>query len=168
MARRTQAATWGRQKIARKPGLMRDNWTLVHAAFGTVLWIVCIGAAVVAVIGLISTRKTWDDFGKGGLLLDSEMPRGSEHSAAALRERDEEIRQMLEARNARRVARGQEPQDVEAQLAELLRPAVDPALEAEVRQLVIARNARRARAGKPPLDVEAEVARSLAGVRHDR
>jgi hypothetical protein len=68
---------------------------------------------------------------------------------------------MLEARNARRVARGQTPQDVEAQLAGLLRPAVDPGLEAEVRDLVIARNARRRRAGRPPLDVEAEVARQL-------
>jgi hypothetical protein len=71
---------------------------------------------------------------------------------------------MLEARNARRAARGQDPVDVESELAALLqaRPvAADPALVAEVRQLVEARNARRRRAGKPPLDVEEEVARQL-------
>ena len=70
---------------------------------------------------------------------------------------------MLEARNARRAARGQEPIDVEAELRALLavRSPGTPALVAEVRDLVIARNARRARAGKPPLDVEEEVARPL-------
>jgi len=79
-------------------------------------------------------------------------------------ERDDEIRQMLEARNARRVARGQPAVDVEAELLRLTGPtavAADPALRAEVRQLVQARNARRARRGQPPLDVEAEVERQL-------
>ena len=75
--------------------------------------------------------------------------------------RDDEIRQMLEARNERRVRRGQEPLDVEAELARLSRPAIDPALAAEVRQLVQARNARRVRRGEEPLDVEAEVQRAL-------
>jgi hypothetical protein len=132
---------------------------------------------VVVVVGLIAgiwasstSGEAYRQIGRGGLSLNdgSDRPAHQPTAAMAAGEREAEIRQMLEARNARRVARGQEPQDVEAQLAELLRPAVDPALEAEVRQLVIARNARRARAGKPPLDVEAEVARSLAGVRHDR
>jgi hypothetical protein len=68
---------------------------------------------------------------------------------------------MLGARNARRVARGEQPLDVEAELDRLRRPAADPALEAEVRSLVEAKNARRARQGKEPLDVEAEVQRQL-------
>jgi hypothetical protein len=68
---------------------------------------------------------------------------------------------MLDARNARRLVRGQAPLDVEEELARLTRPAADPALEAEVRQLVEARNARRARRGQPPLDVEAEVRQQL-------
>jgi hypothetical protein len=76
-------------------------------------------------------------------------------------ERDEEIRQMLEARNARRVRQGREPLDLEAEMAALARPAFDPGLAREVRDLVIARNARRARQGKEPLDVEAEVQRRL-------
>ena len=115
-----------------------------------------------AVIGLVSSRKSWEDFGKGGLLLDSEMPRaGSDNSPAAVRERDEEIRQMLEARNARRARRGEPPLDVEQELAKLTAPRIDPELRGEIRDLVIARNYRRTRAGKPPLDVEAEVERQI-------
>jgi hypothetical protein len=68
---------------------------------------------------------------------------------------------MLDARNERRARRGEAPVDVEAELARLTAPAVDPGLEAEVRQLVIARNERRERRGQPPLDVEEEVARQL-------
>jgi hypothetical protein len=134
----------------------------MHEAFGTVLLVVCIGAAIAAVIGLISSRRTWDDFGKSRLLLDSDISRGSSHSSpAALRERDEEIRQMLEARNARRARRGEPPLDVEEELAKLTTARLDPQLEAEVRQLVIARNYRRTRAGKPALDVDAEVEREI-------
>ena len=134
----------------------------MHDAFGIVLWIVCIAAAIVAVVAFVSTRNTWDDFGKDGLLLDSELSRGAPHtSAAALRERDEEIRQMLEARNARRIRRGEQPLDIEQELAKLTAPQIDPELRAEIRDLVVARNYRRTRAGKPPLDVEAEIEREI-------
>ncbi|OAI39000.1 hypothetical protein AYO39_00645 [Actinobacteria bacterium SCGC AG-212-D09] len=135
----------------------------MHEAFGTVLWVVCIGAAIAAVIGLISTRRTWDDFGKSRLLLDSDLSRGHSHasSPASLLERDEDIRQMLEARNARRARRGEPPIDVEQELAKLTAPRFDAQLEAEIRQLVIARNYRRTRAGKPALDVDAEVEREI-------
>ena len=68
---------------------------------------------------------------------------------------------MLEARNHRRAARGEAPLDVEAELARLTAPAVDPALREEVRDLVIARNARREARGEPPLDVDEEIERQL-------
>ena len=74
------------------------------------------------------------------------------------------MRQQVEARNRRAVARGEAPLDVEAELASLTPAAPgrhDPALREEVRQLVIARNERRARQGKEPLDVDAEVERQL-------
>jgi hypothetical protein len=74
--------------------------------------------------------------------------------------RDDEIRQLLTARNARRVARGDAPRDVEAELRALTRP--DDSLREEIRTLVEARNARLIARGKPPLDVEAEVERRLA------
>jgi hypothetical protein len=136
-----------------------------HGAFGTVIWVVCILALVVALIALATNRKTWEDFGKGRLLMDSEThpaPRGG--SGAALRERDEEIRQMLEARNARRLRRGEAPIDIEQELNRLTGRAsqIDPELRQEVRDLVKARNFRRVRAGKPPLDVEAEVEREIS------
>ena len=76
--------------------------------------------------------------------------------------RDDEIRALLEARNARRAARGEPPVDVETQLRTLMAAAApDRELAAEVRQLVEARNARRAARGEPPLDVESEVAKRL-------
>ncbi|HTX31209.1 MAG TPA: hypothetical protein VMD09_07475 [Solirubrobacteraceae bacterium] len=132
-------------------------------AFGTVLWVVCIAAAVIAVIALLSNSKAWEDFGKGHLLMDKEAPRSS--SGTAVSERDEEIRQMLNARNARRRRRGEEPIDVEEELRQLTAPQVDPELRQEIRDLVKARNYRRTRAGKPPLDVEAEVEREISRLR---
>jgi hypothetical protein len=69
---------------------------------------------------------------------------------------------MLEARNARRLRRGEEPLDVDQELRRLTGPQIDPQLRLEIRQLVEARNYRRARAGKPPLDVEAEVEREIS------
>jgi hypothetical protein len=134
----------------------------VHAAFGTVLWIVCIAGVIIALVALIATHKVWDEFGKDGLLLDSELSRApSRASIGAMRERDEEIRQMLEARNARRLRRGEQPLDVDQELARLTAPQIDPELRDEIRDLVIARNFRRTRAGKPPLDVEAEIEREI-------
>jgi hypothetical protein len=82
-------------------------------------------------------------------------------SAAALVERDAEIRQLLEARNLRRERRGEAPVDIELELRRLTAPAIDAELRDEIRDLVIARNHRRARTGKPPLDVEAEIEREI-------
>jgi hypothetical protein len=135
----------------------------VQAAFGTVLWIVCVLGIVAALIALARSGKTWNELGKGRFVLDRDAPQGPRpSSAAALVERDAEIRQLLEARNARRLRRGEEPVDVEQELARLTAPQVDPELRQEIRSLVIARNNRRARAGKPPLDVEAEIEREIA------
>jgi hypothetical protein len=135
----------------------------VHGAFGTVIWVVGIGGAVIALVALVSSRKSWQDFGKDGLLMESEASRGpGAGSAASSKERDEEIRQMLEARNARRLRRGEQPIDVDEELSRLTAPRVDPELRSEIRDLVIARNYRRTRAGKPALDVEAEVEREIA------
>jgi hypothetical protein len=132
---------------------------------------------VVVVVGLLAgvwaghtSGEAYRQIGRGGLSLDDPGDRPPEPvTAGSGGEHAVEIRQMLEARNRRRAARGQAPVDVEAELEGLLRAAGaghrDPALEAEVRDLVLARNARRVRTGRPPLDVEAEVARSLADLR---
>ena len=134
----------------------------MHSTFNIVIWVVCILAVVIALGALIASRNTWEDYGKGRFTMDRDEPRGG--SGAELAERDEEIRQLLEARNARRVRRGESPIDVDQELARLTAPAVDPELREEIRQLVVARNHRRVRAGKPPLDVEAEIEREIAGL----
>jgi hypothetical protein len=136
----------------------------VHAAFGTVVVVVSVVAIVLAVIALARSGHTWSDYGKGRLVMDRDLtPAPSPASPAAAGEREAEIRSLLEARNARRLRRGEEPVDIEAELARLTapEPAFDPGLRDEVRQLVVARNLRRERAGQPPLDVEAEVEREL-------
>ncbi|MGZ4268856.1 MAG: hypothetical protein ACXVSX_06555 [Solirubrobacteraceae bacterium] len=136
----------------------------MQAAFGIVLVCVVIVAALAALAGwLAQGDSAYDQIGRGGLSLrdGADAPVREDPPAVAAAVRDEEIRQMLEARNARRARQGRAPLDVDAELRALERPAPDPALAAEVRQLVLARSARRVRQGKEPLDVEAEVARRL-------
>jgi hypothetical protein len=138
----------------------------VHAAFATVIWIVCGLGLVAACAALIFSGKTWEEYGKDHLLMEGDGARGPKPgSAAALLERDSEIRQMLEARNARRLRRGEQPIDIEQEMARLTAPQIDPELRSEIRDLVVARNHRRARAGKPPLEVEAEIERQIASLR---
>jgi len=125
-----------------------------------VVIVVSLVALVVAVIALASSGRTFDQIGRGGLSIGEDGPRAAPASVTTA-ERDAEIRQMLGARNARRVARGQAPVDVEAELRALTAPPADPGLREEVRQLVQARNARRMAKGQEPLDVDAEVERRL-------
>ena len=134
----------------------------MHSTFNDVIWIVCGLGVLIALFTLIGNGKAWEEFGKRGLVMERDGQRGYSTSPAALAERDSEIRQMLEARNARRARRGEPPLDIDAELRRLTAPAVDDELRAEIRDLVIARNHRRARRGQAPLDVEAEVARQIA------
>lgn len=132
---------------------------MVDAFFYVLVGVVAI-SAIAAILSLRGDR--YEHIGQGGLFGDSSSGRPDEPVSAQIR--DEEARQMLAALNAKRVARGQEPLDVEAELARLTRAGgdrFDPALEAEIRQLVEAKNARRARRGLPPLDVEAEVRKQV-------
>jgi hypothetical protein len=138
----------------------------VQDAFGTVIIAVVVFGTVVAVITFLSTGRLYDQIGRGAFSIDEERGRG--HPAAgrgggghSARERDDEIRQLLQARNERRLRRGESPLDIEAELARLTAPAIDPELRAEIRQLVVARNERRMRAGQEPLDVDAEVERQV-------
>jgi hypothetical protein len=142
----------------------------VQDRFVFVLVVVLVGAVIGAIWAAFGTAEVYRQIGRGGLSLNDGTDgvggdRSQPTAALAAGEREAEIRQMLEARNARRAARGHAPADVEAELAELLAgpgaQTADPGLVSEVRALVIARNARRARAGKEPLDVETEVERQL-------
>lgn len=132
----------------------------MQEAFGYVVVGVAVLGAVVGVVSLIGRDRLYEQIGRGGLSLDDGDGGGSAPAPAA-GDRDAEIRQMLGARNARRATRGEAERDVEAELAELTRPAADPALRAEVREHVLARNARRVARGRAPLDVDSEVERQL-------
>jgi hypothetical protein len=138
----------------------------MEAVFGTVLIAVCLVAAAVALASYWGSGKIYRGLGSSGpFSLDQadRRPGPAPQSAAAQAEAREEIRQMLEAKSARREARGEAPLDVEAEMASLMKPptVVDEGLREEVRQLVVARNERRMRQGKEPLDVETEVDRQL-------
>jgi hypothetical protein len=124
---------------------------------------------VMSVVFLASKGSVYDQVGQGGISRDSEAPDWASasplSSAADRAEQEREIRQMLGARSARMVQRGEPALDIDAELAKLLlAPAAghDAGLEGEVRQLVIAKNERRTRQGLEPLDVAAEIERTLA------
>ena len=127
--------------------------------FGTVLIVVAVIAILIAAASYWGTGRIYSGLGReGGLDMTREPAVPSSGP-----EVEEEIRQMLEAKSDRRVARGEPELDVDAELAALTRPSAgaDPGLREEVRQLVVARNERRLRQGKEPLDVESEIERQL-------
>ena len=139
----------------------------MQEALGIVIFVVVGVSVVIAIATLFGRARMYDDIGRGGLSIgeDRDMrPRGTSAGApVSAAERDDDIRQMLEARNARRAAQGRPTVDVEEELAQLTRPAAasDPEIVEEVRSLVRARNSRRIARGQEPLDEEAEIERQL-------
>jgi uncharacterized membrane protein YhiD involved in acid resistance len=129
-------------------------------SFGTVLIVISVLAVLAAAASYWGSGQMYRRIGReGGLDMEREQPVASSSPAEA----QEEIRQLLQAKSARREARGEDPLDVEAEIDALTRATApaDPGLRAEVRQLVVARNERLLRQGKEPLDVEAEIDRQL-------
>ena len=127
--------------------------------FGTTIIVVSIVAVIAAALSYWGSGRMYRSIGSSDLVMRRETTPVAADSAEAR----EEIRQMLEAKSARRQARGEAQLDIEAEMAALSQssPEADPGLREEVRQLVLARNERRARQGKEPLDVEAEIERQL-------
>jgi hypothetical protein len=142
---------------------------LVALSTGDVFLILVIAAVPFALLSFLGARHALGQIGKGQFAIEQELPQksGGAPPPPSREAREEEVRQMLEAKAYRQRARGEQPLDVEAELGRLLdeRPAGslggDSDLREEVRQLVVARNERRARKGKEPLDVDAEVERQL-------
>jgi hypothetical protein len=141
---------------------------------GEVILIIVFAAIPVAAIAFIAgAGNALRQVGKGAFSVEFErdMPqklRDTDAEAADADAREDEIRQLLEAKAYRQQARGEQPIDIDSELDRLLseasatqRPGDDPALREEVRQLVVARNARRMRQGKVPLDEDAEIERQL-------
>src|SRR5581483_3372402 len=100
----------------------------MHSTFNVVIWVVCILAVIIAFGALIAGRKTWEDYGKGHFVMDHEPRRD-----AGVAERDDEIRQLLEARNERWARRGEASIDVDSELACLTVLVIDPAFREEIR-----------------------------------
>jgi hypothetical protein len=136
-----------------------------------ILIVVMVAIPVAGIAFAVGAGDAFRQIGKGQFSVEFEddMPKRVRDSGAEAtpEAREQEIRQLLEAKAYRQSIRGDAPLDVDAELDRLLSeraPAVAPEdgdLRAEVRQLVIARNERRARQGKQPLEVEAEVDRQL-------
>jgi hypothetical protein len=123
----------------------------------TVVMVVAVLGIFVGVLTLFTNGPLDGVLGRGGLDT-AESDRPVEPLAD---ERAQEIRQMLGARNARRERRGLAPQDLDAELAALLRSADEDGLRDELRAVVEARNRRRARSGLQALDLDAEIERRL-------
>ena len=134
----------------------------MQEAFGIVIFVVVGIGVLLALVSLFYRGRLYDEIGHGGLSINEDRaPRAADDAPVNVAERDEEVRQMLAARNARAVARGEREVDVEEELRRLTAPVADPGLRDEVREMVVARNARREARGEPPLNVEAEVDRQL-------
>lgn len=133
----------------------------MQEVFGTVMFIVVVLGVVIAGITLATSNSAYKEIGKGGLFGDDAPKPTSGGDGATAAVQEEEIRQMLQARSDRRVRKGGEPLDIDAEVAALTQTRIDPQLLGEIRELVESRNRRRARQGKKPLDVEAEIARQI-------
>ncbi len=138
---------------------------------GTILIIVVLVALPVgALVFATGAGNALQRIGKGQFSLEQDFPQSSGapvHGVSA-EVREEEIRQMVQARSDRGVAKGREALDVDAEVEKLLATessgpglGADRGLREEVRQLVVARNERRQRQGKEPLDVDQEIDRQL-------
>jgi hypothetical protein len=133
--------------------------------------VVVISLPIGAIVFALGAGKRFDEIGKGDFAMEHDMPEGPGARPIApvsAEVREEEIRQMVQARSDRGVAKGRTPLDVDAEVERLLAPersgslGADRELREEVRQLVVARNERRKRQGKKPLDVEREIERQLS------
>ncbi|MEY2514542.1 MAG: hypothetical protein QOJ89_1900 [bacterium] len=131
----------------------------MQEALATLVIVIVVIAAVVALYTVATSGHAYREIGKGGM----DAPARDEAPTATPppEDRDEEIRELIEARNALRARRGEPVLDVDAELATLTPAVATDELRDELRALVEARNRRRERAGLQPLHVEAEIERRL-------
>ncbi len=132
--------------------------------------VVLIALPIGAIVFAMGAGGALRQIGKGDFAIEQDFPQrsGGPTTAVSAEVREEEIRQMVQARSDRGVAKGRQALDVDAEVERLLATegggpglGADRGLRQEVRQLVVARNERRQRQGKKPLDIEREVERQL-------
>ena len=156
-----------------------SNNPSMQSAFPIVVFGAVGVSVVMSIVFLVSKGSAYDEIGRDGL--PGGPPKGSPSFGQGMEieetlgmspeleqaEREQEIRQMLQARSERLVRRGEPALDIDAEVAKLTAAAPasarqDRGIAEEVLQLVVARNERRERQGLAPLDIEAEVQRTLA------
>ena len=49
----------------------------MHSTFNIVIWVVCVLAVLISLAALIFSGKTWEDFGKGRLVMDCDSAQHS-------------------------------------------------------------------------------------------
>jgi hypothetical protein len=143
----------------------------ISLSTGEVILIVVLAAIPVALLSFLGAGDAFRQIGKGQFAVEFERDLRSgitdDSASATPQAREDELRQMLEAKAYRQRSRGEPPLNVDSELTKLLAETphasldVDPQLADEVRQLVVARNERRVRQGQEPLDVDREVERQL-------
>jgi hypothetical protein len=147
----------------------------VETAGLVLIAVAVIALPIGAIVFITGAGKALDQVGKGDFAMEHDSPEGGRRAQGwgtpapvSAEVREEEIRQMVQARSDRAVARGKPAIDVDAEVEKLLAPerapgalGADQELREEIRQLVVARNERRERQGKKPLDVETEIERQL-------
>jgi len=97
----------------RRPSMpvARPTMSLVQEAFAVIIVVVLVVGVAAALAAAFTSKDVYGQVGHGAFSLrdGTDRPVRESSGAMAAGQREDEIRQMLEARNARRVARGQEP-----------------------------------------------------------
>jgi len=93
--------------------------TVGVGTFGYVVIVIGLLGVVVAMLSLVGQSGLYDRIGKGAFSLDEpDRPRGPAPGSAQFQaEAAAEIRQLVEAKSARREARGEAPLDIERRSA---------------------------------------------------
>jgi hypothetical protein len=83
-------------------------------AFIVVVVVVSLIAFVIAAFALATSRGSYDEIGRGGISVDEPQRRETYADVVA------EVRELVELSNAHRVARGEPPLDVDAEVSRRL------------------------------------------------
>ena len=122
-----------------------------------ILIVVLVSIPVAAIVFIANAGSNFRSIGKGGLSVEfeSDLPQGMRDSGAEAEPagaREDELRQMLEAKAYRQSARGETPLDVDQELAKLLAERAGGPVEQRSRAARGGAPARRRaqRAPRPP------------------
>src|SRR3954451_4149164 len=123
--------TAGRHRAAAETAPHGHTVGKVDSGLAVLVVVVSIVGIIGALVAFVGSGRLYDQVGKGAFSIDDAAEGPPPDTPASRAEAETEIRQLVEAKSARRVARGEEPLDVDAEVAALTRsrsPGVDEAL----------------------------------------